>query len=498
MNIRGSNLYISGVNRLFFGFFFGCNAGYILTGCAHCFFVFCHQQQQQHLTHNNTTTTTTSMAPPYNPYEKKKTPLVSPPPSGTPTTTNSQRLHPPIQLVSSSCAPTINTYKQQPSRLISLPPSTPLRNPYKKHNHRSVLPPASTVFSPKATAKRPPLSPLQASVFNRQPLQESLTAQQNKRQRTSTKSTKATNRATSTTLDYGLTTGLIKENIRASVSDSEKVKSTSISIFKVFASGLFCLECEKPVGSSLESLRRHMKRSHPLLFGKISNFAQFHASVVQLPTADDRQQPTLHPIPKAVIRLKCSFCTRSYGLQYNFNKHCYQSSGGCEGSVPIKILYTKLASGRFVEAQESDSSSSPSCGSSMLRKTSIPLRPFKTTETAISKYIRDDEDSDTFISLFAPLMQTDLSLESTLCVYIERYSTPPGEHERSLTIVLSMAERWLFQRARHEVSLIPGNYRASLLQFDSQDMGEVSQNLTYNFRHREQTLLPKGDRHAPK
>jgi hypothetical protein len=159
--------------------------------------------------------------------------------------------------------------------------------------------------------------------------------------------------------------------------------------------------------------------------------------------------------------------------------------------VPIKILYNKLASGRFVEAQESNSSSSPSCGSSMLRKTSIPLRPFKTTETAISKYIRDDEDSDTFISLFAPLMQTDLSLESTLCVYIERYSTPPGEHERSLTIVLSMAERWLFQRARHEVSLIPGNYRASLLQFDSQDMGEVSQNLTYNFRHREQTLLPE-------
>ena len=131
MNIRGSNLYISGVNRRLF---FGCNTGYILTGCAHCFcFVFCHQQQQQqYQTHNNTTTTTTTMAPPYNPYEKKKTPLVSPPPSGTPTTTNSQRLHPPIQLVNSSGAPTINTYKQQPSRLISPRPlhhfATPTRS----------------------------------------------------------------------------------------------------------------------------------------------------------------------------------------------------------------------------------------------------------------------------------------------------------------------------------------------------------------------------------
>jgi hypothetical protein len=65
----------------------------------------------------------------------------------------------------------------------------------------------------------------------------------------------------------------------------------------------------------------------------------------------------------------------------------------------------------------------------------------------------------------------------------------PAVHECALQTVLSMGERWLFQMACHEVSLVPGNYRAALLQLDAQDIGEVS--LTYNFRHREQTLLPE-------
>jgi hypothetical protein len=54
-----------------------------------------------------------------------------------------------------------------------------------------------------------------------------------------------------------------------------------------------------------------------------------------------------------------------------------------------------------------------------------------------------------------------------------------------------MGETWLLNHACYEVSLVAGNYRAALLQFEAQDMGEVSQNLTYNFRHREQTLLPE-------
>jgi hypothetical protein len=142
-----------------------------------------------------------------------------------------------------------------------------------------------------------------------------------------------------------------------------------------------------------------------------------------------------------------------------------------------------LGCGQFIELKGATLSSS-------LRSGVQPLS-FRVVEKAISKYILEDKDSDTFVSLFTPLMQVNVSFESTMCENIDRYKNPPAVNEHSLQTLLSMGERWLFERARHEVSIIPGNYRASLLQFDSQDMGEVSQNLTYNFRHREQTILPE-------
>ena len=57
--------------------------------------------------------------------------------------------------------------------------------------------------------------------------------------------------------------------------------------------------------------------------------------------------------------------------------------------------------------------------------------------------------------------------------------------------MVSACEDWIMNRARHDVSLVPGNYRAALLQFVSQDVGDLTQNLTYNFRHREETLKPE-------
>ena len=117
--------------------------------------------------------------------------------------------------------------------------------------------------------------------------------------------------------------------------------------------------------------------------------------------------------------------------------------------------------------------------------------PFKRVEQTILKYTLDNEDSDMFVLLFTPLIQDHVSFEFTMCELIDRYKNPPAANEQSLGTILSRGERWLFERARHEVSVIPGNYQASLLQFDSQDMGEVSQNLTCNFCHREETQLPK-------
>ena len=198
-----------------------------------------------------------------------------------------------------------------------------------------------------------------------------------------------------------------------------------------------------------------------------------------------------------IIRLKCICCLRSFGMQQNYDKHVRQSNGRCTGSIPITTEFKILDSGRFAEvstaAANPPSASPPSSRvpNNLFVHGFTQGLPFKTVEQTIAKYILDDEDLDTFVSLFTPLIQDHVHFEPTMCELIDRYKNPPAVHEQSLQTILLMGEKWLFERARHEVSVIPGNYRASLLQFDSQDMGEVSQNLTYNFRHREETLLPE-------
>ena len=267
----------------------------------------------------------------------------------------------------------------------------------------------------------------------------------------------------------------------------EKLHSVPISIFEVFAGGLFCSSCDKPVSISLESVRRHLKSAHPTFFREIDNVAKFHMGLLSEMKKLRLQTALLPGGPPPLIRFKCASCNKSYNLKQNFNKHVRVSGGRCNGSSPIETPYHQLPCGQFV--QVSNPTNITVNPPDILHDTNVS---FRTIETTISAYVRDDEDSGTFVSLFGPLMENSKkSFESIMCDFIDRYEQPPASHEQSLQTLLAMGEKWLLERARHEVSLIPGNYRASLLQLDAQDMGEVSQNLTYNFRHREQTLLPE-------
>ena len=267
-----------------------------------------------------------------------------------------------------------------------------------------------------------------------------------------------------------------------SSSPPKKKQSVSMPLFQAFATGLYCSDCDLPVGRGIDAVRRHMRVAHPNLLLGIGNFSHYHSKMLSaaIQVLPSPQPPPIKSDP--VIRLKCLFCNRSYGLVQNFNRHLPNTNGQCVGSIPIRTSYLKLPCGKFVEAKASDLSQIAAF---------IP-QPFQTFEKMISQYVRDDEDSGTFVSLFWPLMETNKkSFQLTLCDFIDRYEKPPASHEQSLLTFLAMGEKWLLERARHEVSLIPGNFRASLLQFDAQDMGEVSQNLTYNFRHFELTLLPE-------
>jgi hypothetical protein len=53
-----------------------------------------------------------------------------------------------------------------------------------------------------------------------------------------------------------------------------------VSVFHIFPTGLFCSRCDKPIGCGIESVRQHMRSSHPVLWDNIDNFSKFHATIL--------------------------------------------------------------------------------------------------------------------------------------------------------------------------------------------------------------------------
>ena len=203
-----------------------------------------------------------------------------------------------------------NPYKLTPRPLLPLQSNAPpnlqktkssskplLRNPYLNQTPPS-LPPLRSSAPPtlQISKKRPPLSPARVSNLNRPPLSPS-SMPPNKKQ------------------------------------------SVSMSLFQVFPMGLYCLACDLPVGRGIDAVHRHMKAAHPNMLLSIDNFVQYHSKILsaQFHTgllSEMKARARLPGCLPPMIRLKCSFCEKSYGLQHNFNKHVRVSSGRCTGSRP--------------------------------------------------------------------------------------------------------------------------------------------------------------------
>ena len=262
-----------------------------------------------------------------------------------------------------------------------------------------------------------------------------------------------------------------------------------ISVFEIYSSGFCCAKCNVSVGLTVEAVRRHLKREiHSDLLPGIGNIAKLHADMTDaresLSRATGDKCVTTASSPTET-RLKCLICNRSYGERHNFFLHVRRSNGHCVGSHPIPTAYAKMECGRLVEAE-----SSVPLVSKLDAMAAQGQSSFSSAELQLTKFIRDDEDIGPFVSMFSPLLQLHPSLESTIHNNINHYSTAVSKDEPMLITLLEMAKSWL-DGARHEVALVPGNHRAKLLQFKEQDIGGVSQNLTFNFRHRTKTLLPE-------
>ena len=257
----------------------------------------------------------------------------------------------------------------------------------------------------------------------------------------------------------------------------------SILVFNVYASGFCCRVCDIQVGGHIESIRWHLRKFHANL--QCTNVSSLHSRLEATKKSLVGSRPSLPVTSASETRLKCLSCGRSYSRTSKFYRHKHLSNGNCNTGQPIWTSYVKMACGRLFEMTPSIT---PQSTSTVLVATPTS---FVLIESTLAKYIWHDEDVGTFISLFTPLIQSTQSFDSIVSDTIDSYNMPPAQHELQLRYILEMAEKWLLQRARHKVSIIPGNYCSALLQFDCQDMGEVSQNLTYNFRHQELTLLPE-------
>jgi len=179
----------------------------------------------------------------------------------------------------------------------------------------------------------------------------------------------------------------------------------------------------KPIGGSLSNIRRHMKEFHPLLFCAITKFSKFHSSIIAATNNNLKLTQPCLPVDSAgpiVVRLKCLYCNRSFGMQQNYDRHVRESNGHCNGGIPIRTKFKVLDSSRFVEVTAATNPPSASPLSSHATSDSIvhgftQVLLFKTVELKILKYVLDIEDSDTFISLFTPLLQDNVVFLSQQC-----------------------------------------------------------------------------------
>jgi len=284
----------------------------------------------------------------------------------------------------------------------------------------------------------------------------------------------------------------------------------SFHCFQVFATGFCCSHCGIPIGLGVDALHRHIKKSHPDLLPLIDNVTALHKEMIAARERLFKSPPpkctsTLSSMPET--RLKCLLCSRSYMEAHNFYRHIRRSNGRCDGSFPTRTAYIKTECGQFVEATQFSGFQSDAAAESEIsaavghlghtapRGASLPppvsqAFEFNATESVLKKYIRKDEEVGPYTSLFYPLVKAARgSFDILICSMVDSWKIPPSEHEHSLRNLLQASEQWMYGSARRLVEMVPANYRAALQVFGGQDIGEVSQNYLYTFRHKESLLL---------
>lgn len=231
-----------------------------------------------------------------------------------------------------------------------------------------------------------------------------------------------------------------------------------------------------PVSSDKACLRSHFLKHKELQFGerRLQECISFAYSQAQELKGTD---PTRYITSETFAGFSCRGCGACFRRRSCVNRHARGKSQICITSEIVSEDICVTVCGRLVPL--SRLSSTVPTGASV---------PFSSTAEWLERYVPGDEQVNRYLGIFHPLTRYG-DPELTMSTYVNWCVDEPAEtDEPQLCDLLRLAKTWLFERARGETSLVPANFRAAIMVFDGQSVGDVAVNITYNFRHFESNL----------
>jgi superfamily II DNA helicase RecQ len=110
------------------------------------------------------------------------------------------------------------------------------------------------------------------------------------------------------------------------------------------------------------------------------------------------------------------------------------------------------------------------------------------TSDTLREYVRDDESPSSYASMFHSLVAAG-NFEGQMASLVDDWNRPVADEETSLDVVLQVANLWLKDYARLHINLVPADLRSALVSFEGQEVGEVTQNITFTMRFREDKII---------
>ena len=255
-----------------------------------------------------------------------------------------------------------------------------------------------------------------------------------------------------------------------------KCRQRAFGPFGVSALGTYCVDCRKKVGASRTQLTRHFK-CHEERYGSL-DLVMFADSVA-------KKSVKILPLEETVVARAQGFACRcgvAFLQKGNLVGHATSKKNSC-------ILPEELRRSEVVETV---------CGRLVAEwllvdrmaelnapKLQLALPDVDQTVSFLRPLLRLHETAEDYLSIFRPLA-SEGDVATVVGERLLRWDEPIVDDR--FDELMSIAEVWLAD-LRGQIDLIPPNYRAKLLVFDGQDIGEVRQNFTFQLRHKEASLF---------